>query len=85
MKKKIVLMLVGAALCLMVATPALAHGHGGGGHHSSYSGSYSGGQSYSAPTRYTCNYKNCQRTYNHSHRGVSYYGHHAEDGHNHNW
>lgn len=77
MKKALISILVGAALCFAFATPALAHGHGGGHHGYSYSNTSS--------RRYVCNYSGCSRTYNHSHNGVRYYGHHAEDGHDHGW
>lgn len=71
-KKKRVLVIAMGMLMLM-STSVFAHGHGGG-HHSNRS----------TTTKYAvCGVSDCNLTYNHSHNGTTYAGHHSEDGHQH--
>lgn len=69
MKKKIIAVIT-LSMILATSTTAFAHGHGG--RHHSKSRSYS-----------VCSVDGCDLTYNHSHNGTTYAGHHNEDGHGH--
>lgn len=74
MKKKIA-GIVTLSMLLAMSTTAFAHGHGGG-HHSR--------RTTATTTSYAlCSVDGCNLTYNHNHNGVTYAGHHNEDGHNH--
>lgn len=69
-RKKIAGIIVVGAL-LTMSTTAFAHGHGGR-HHSRTNRTYS-----------VCSVDGCDLTYNHSHNGTVYAGHHNGDGHGH--
>lgn len=69
LKKGLVIVLALGMLTAM-STTAFAHGHGGRHHGNS--------RSYSI-----CSVEDCNLTYNHSHNGTTYAGHHNEDGHDH--
>lgn len=69
MKKKL-FGIITLSMLVAMSTTAFAHGHGGGHHRSS--------NHYSV-----CSVEDCNLTYNHSHNGVIYAGHHNGDGHNH--
>lgn len=74
-KKRVVVLAVG--MLMVMSTSAFAHGHSGG-HHSN--------SNRTNTTKYTvCSATNCDLTYNHSHNGTTYGGHHSEDGHKHNY